>query len=179
MMSRALSIAFSFLAAAQVAAQTPPPQACATADHRAFDFWVGRWDVYRADTDALVAHSLVELMYDGCAIRENWMPHGRAGGGSLSAWDPAARRWRQTWVDSANTLARFEGGIADGAMVLTGRWLGYSSPGTEVTARMTYAQREAGSVSQRVEVSTDGGRTWSLAAAFVYRPAARHSALDR
>jgi hypothetical protein len=106
------------------------PSACSSAEHRAFDFWVGRWDVYRTDTDALVAHSLIERMYDGCAIRESWMPHGRAGGGSLSAWDPAARMWRQTWVDSANAHASFEGGIESGAMVLTGRWLGYNGPGT-------------------------------------------------
>ena len=161
-------------AAGEASAQSPPPSPCASAGHRAFDFWVGRWDVYRTDTNALVAHSLVERMYDGCAIRESWMPHGRAGGGSLSAWDPAARRWRQTWVDSANTHASFEGGVENGAMVLTGRWLGYNGPGTEVLARMTYSRRDGGAVSQRVEVSTDAGRTWSLAADFLYRPGARH-----
>jgi len=179
MKSRATLIAASVLAASPAAAQTPPaspvpPPACASHGHRAFDFWLGRWDVYRTDTDALVAHSVIERMYDGCAIRESWMPHGRAGGGSLSAFDPAAQRWRQTWVDSNNGYATFEGGIADGAMVLTGRWLGYNGPGTEMLARMTYTPRDAGAVSQRVEVSADGGRSWNLAADFLYRPAGRH-----
>lgn len=176
-----LSFLLAALAAAGAASaqvQAPPP-ACSSAEHRAFDFWVGRWDVYRTDTNALVAHSLVERMYDGCAIRESWMPHGRAGGGSLSAWDPAARLWRQTWVDSANTHASFEGAVESGAMVLAGRWLGYNGPGTEVRARMTYARRGEGAVSQRVEVSTDAGRTWTLGADFLYRPAARHSSIDR
>jgi hypothetical protein len=177
LLSAAALLALAGAASAQSPA--PPPPACASAEHRAFDFWVGRWDVYRTDTNALVAHSLVERMYDGCAIRESWMPHGRAGGGSLSAWDPAARRWRQTWVDSANTHASFEGGADGGAMVLTGRWLGYNGPGTEVLARMTYARRAEGAVSQRVEVSGDGGRSWALAADLLYRPAARHSSLDR
>ena len=156
----------------------PRPPACGSAEHRQFDFWVGRWDVHRSDTDALVAHSMIELMYGGCAVRENWMPHGRAGGGSLSSWDPAARRWRQTWVDGGNTYAAFEGGIENGAMVLRGRWLGFNGPGTEVLARMTYRRGEDGTVSQRVEVSTDEGRSWSLGSDLVYRPAARHSALD-
>lgn len=151
-------------------APAPSPPACASAEHRAFDFWIGRWDVYRTDSNALVAHSLIERMYDGCAIRENWMPHGRAGGGSLSTWDPAARRWRQTWVDSANTYAAFEGGIVDGAMVLTGRWLGYNGPGRDVLARMTYSRQATGAVLQRVEVSNDEGRTWTLGAALLYRP---------
>ncbi|HYG31002.1 MAG TPA: hypothetical protein VD887_12420 [Allosphingosinicella sp.] len=160
-----------------VAAQTPtpapaaPPPMCTSAEHRAFDFWVGRWDVYRADTNALVAHSLIERMYDGCAIRENWMPHGRAGGGSLSTWDPAARRWCQTWVDSANTYAVFEGGFSGGQMVLTGRWLGYSGPGTDVPARMTYSVQPSGAVLQRVDISNDAGETWTLGAALLYRRA--------
>ena len=174
------ALAAAVPASAQGPAPVPPPASpCTSAGHRAFDFWVGRWDVYRTDTNALVAHSLVERMYDGCAIRESWMPHGRAGGGSLSAFDPAARRWRQTWVDSANTHASFEGAVENGAMVLTGRWRGYTGPGTEVTARMTYARGESGVVSQRVEVSNDGGRSWTLGASFLYRPAARHSSIDR
>jgi len=165
-------------AAASAAAQAPAP-ACTSAEHRAFDFWVGRWDVYRTDTDALVAHSLVERMYDGCAIRENWMPHGRAGGGSLSSYDPAARRWRQTWVDSANGHAAFEGGIEAGAMVLTGRWRGYGGPGTEVLARMRYTRQDGRGVVQRVEASDDGGRSWRLDAEFLYRPAPAHSSNRR
>ena len=49
--------------------------ACASADHRAFDFWVGRWDVYpTAQPEKLVAHSLIERLYGGCAVRENWSP---------------------------------------------------------------------------------------------------------
>jgi len=171
-------VALTADASAQGPALAPPPPACATAEHRAFDFWVGRWDVLRTDTNALVAHSVVESMYDGCAIRESWMPHGRAGGGSLSNWVPAQRRWRQTWVDAQNGYATFEGGIESGAMVLTGRWLGYNGPGTEVLARMTYARRDAGAVSQRVDVSTDDGRTWTLAADYLYRPAARHLASE-
>ena len=173
-------LVFAPTAAAALENVAPAPQtACDTADHRAFDFWAGRWDVYRSDSGGLVAHSLVELMYDGCAIRENWMPHGRAGGGSLSAWDPAARVWRQTWVDSANGHASFEGGMAGPSMVLAGRWRGLNGPGTQVPARMTYTPLQDGSVSQRVEVSNDDGRSWSLAAEFLYRPAARHSALPR
>ena len=167
------------LAAAQAAppsaAPAAPPPACASADHHAFDFWIGRWDVYRTDTHALVAHSLVELMYDGCAVRENWMPNGRAGGGSLSTWDPAARRWRQTWVDAANTYAAFEGGVEGGAMVIAGRWLGYNGPGTSVLAKMTYTPGGDGSVTQRVDVSNDEGRSWSLGSEFLYRRAAMNA----
>jgi hypothetical protein len=43
---------------------------------------------------------------------------------------------------------------------------------------MTYGRREDGAVSQRLEVSNDRGRSWSLGADLLYRPAPRHSALD-
>ena len=33
-------------APAPAAPATPPPPACESAEHRQFDFWVGRWDVY-------------------------------------------------------------------------------------------------------------------------------------
>ena len=152
-----------------------PPQLCRSAEHRQFNFWVGRWDVYRAGTENLVAHSLVELMYDGCAIRESWMPHGRAGGGSLSTYNPRDGRWHQTWVDSVNGYALFVGGLENEAMILTGTWHGINGPGTSSLARMTYSRQPEGAVLQRVETSVDGGRTWSENAGLLYKPAASHS----
>lgn len=101
-------------------AAAPPPSPCATPDHRAFDFWVGAWDVYPSGATRLVAHSLIERLYGGCAIRENWMPLGKTGGGSLSSFVPDEHAWRQTWVDSAGTRVEFKGGMEGGRMVLTG-----------------------------------------------------------
>jgi len=88
----------------------PPPPACATPQHRQFDFWVGSWDVYPTGTNQLVAHSLIERRYNGCAIRENWMPLRGQGGGSFSAWRAGADNWRQTWVDSNGSYWHFVGG---------------------------------------------------------------------
>src|SRR4051794_35724408 len=52
----------------------PPPPACTAPEFRQFDFWVGRWDVYPTGTDRLVAHSLIENLSAGCAIRKNQGP---------------------------------------------------------------------------------------------------------
>ena len=70
------------LLAGSAAAQPPQPASpCASADHEALDFWVGRWDVYKTGTDTKVADSLIERLYGGCAIRENWMPSSGTPGG--------------------------------------------------------------------------------------------------
>jgi hypothetical protein len=46
---------------------------------------------------------------NGCAIRENWMPLNGNAGGSLSGYDPATRRWHQTWIGSTPGVVSFEG----------------------------------------------------------------------
>src|SRR4051812_40803361 len=92
---------------AQTPAKAPPPSPCASSDHRAFDFWVGSWDVTPNGSEKLVAHSLIERLYGGCAIRENWMPLKGTGGGSLSSWVPEEKAWRQAWVDSSGARVDF------------------------------------------------------------------------
>ena len=69
----------------------PKPNPCAGAAHHAFDFWVGKWDVTPYGGGPLVAHSLIESLYGGCAIRENWMPLKGTGGGSLTIANAAAQ----------------------------------------------------------------------------------------
>ena len=171
-------IALAFAAAALVQTATPaqskgpPADLCAGPEFGQFDFWVGRWDVYRADTNQLVAHSLIERLYNGCAIRENWMPLENQGGpgGSLNSYRRANRSWVQYWTDSANNLNEYSGGLENGKMVLTGtrhKWDGEAVP-----ARMVYEALPDGSVTQTGFSSTDGGKTWQLSYKMIYRRAA-------
>jgi len=153
-------------AAAPASAQqatAPAPPTCAAAEFHQLDFWAGRWDVYPTGTDKLVAHSLIEPVY-GCGIRENWMPLGKPGGGSLSIYVPEEKRWEQFWIDSSGTRAFFTGGWDGTAMVITGKWGG-------PLVRMTYSKNADGSVRQHGEQSTDEGKTWADSFDFTYRRA--------
>ena len=159
-------------ASAPIAKPAPPPP-CATQNHRQFDFWIGKWDVRPNGKPNIVAHSLIERLYDGCAIRENWMPlSASGGGGSLNLFDTHTGTWRQTWVDSSGTRVDFEGGYARDAMVLTGLWRDVLGPGKDGLVRMTYTRQPAGAVRQLGEVSIDGGKTWAPSFDFIYSPAA-------
>ena len=151
----------------------PPPASCDTAEHKQFDFWVGKWDVYRPDTGQLVAHSLVEKLYGGCAVRENWMPIGGTGGGSLNSWRPSESKWRQTWTDSGNNWNEYAGGMDGLLMVLTGSSM--KAGGGAAPVRMTYEAKPDGSVVQTGYQSGDDGKSWSLAYQFIYRPASSPS----
>jgi hypothetical protein len=152
-----------------LAQTSPPPPACAAAEHRQFDYWIGHWDVYPSGKDQLVAHSLVEKLYAGCTIRENWMPLKGAGGGSLNMYDSGDKRWHQTWHDSSNSRIEFDGGLAGKEMVLTGFWPGVNGPGKDGLIRMVYTPNADGSVRQHGSVSTDQGMTWSPSFDFIYR----------
>jgi hypothetical protein len=163
-------LAASMLASTAFAAATPPAKACTSAAHRQFDFWVGKWDVYpKAAPTKLVAHSHIENLYDGCAIRENWMPLTNSGGGSLNAYNPAKKNWHQFWTDNSNASGSFDGGWDGKAMVLTGVWPQPAHP--EQMTRMTYTPLKDGSVEQMGVTSDDHGKTWQPSFDFIYKRA--------
>ena len=157
----------------QASAATPPPApACTAPEHRQFDFWVGYWDVYPAGQSKIIAHSLIENLYSGCTIRENWRPLSGNNGGSINMYDPGDKRWHQTWHDSQNSRVEFDGGLAGKEMVLTGFWAGVNGPGKDGLIRMVYTPNADGSVRQHGLISTDQGMTWSDSFDFTYKKSA-------
>jgi hypothetical protein len=156
-------------------APSPPPaaapaQPCGSPEHRQFDFWVGQWDVYPTGKDKQVARSLIENLYSGCVIRENWMPFTGTPGGSLNTYDPEDKKWHQVWMDAGNARVSFDGEFINGQMVLTGFWKGAQGPGKDGLVRMTYSRLDAGAVRQMGEISEDQGKTWKPFFDFTYRP---------
>jgi hypothetical protein len=163
---RAMVVA-AMLVSTSVQSQTAPPPACAAPEFSQFDFWVGYWDVYPTGSDKLAAHSRIEKLYKGCAIRENWMPLSGNDGGSLNTYVAGTKEWRQLWTDSSASWAEFRGGFDGKAMVLTGT--GFAPNGA--LTRMTYSRNPDGSVRQLGENSGDKGVTWTPGFDFTYRPA--------
>ncbi|MEO8141578.1 MAG: hypothetical protein ABI617_02860 [Sphingomicrobium sp.] len=164
----------SLLAAAILAQAAPPPvpAGCTNPEARQFDFWVGTWEVRPRGADQIIAHSLIEKRYSGCAIRENWMPLGKeitGGGGSLSLYDQRRKQWRQTWVDSSGTRVDLDGGLVEGRMSIAGNWANFVGPGQDALVRMHYQLQPDGEVRQWGERSTDGGKNWSATFDFLYR----------
>ncbi|EAQ30356.1 hypothetical protein NAP1_06250 [Erythrobacter sp. NAP1] len=147
----------------------PPPPACASEAHGGFDLWVGEWDVFPNGSDTQVANSRIERLSGGCSIRETWMPFRGSGGQSMSMLNHTTDRWEQTWVGADGKRVDFEGGVVDGAMVLTGYWDDVAGPGQDALVRMTYSKLDDGSVRQHGEASTDHGLSWQTSFDFIYR----------
>jgi hypothetical protein len=156
---------------AQTSTPSPAPTGCHSQEHQHFDFWVGRWNVYsKAAPDTKIADSLIEALYDGCAIRENWKPLKGSGGGSLSAYRPGDRQWHQVWLDGQGSWVEFTGAWNGTSMVIEGLWPQPGHPGRRT--RMTYTPLPDGSVEQRGESSDDNGTNWQPSFDFIYRRAA-------
>jgi hypothetical protein len=152
------------------------PRSCDTREHHGFDFWIGDWAVVvhsRASSDASEWHEThgsnhIAPVLDGCAIEERFTAEdGKLGswsGRSLSAWVPASKTWRQTWVDDQGSYLAFTGGLAGGEMILVGE----PKPGGKVM-RMVFSRIAKDTLDWRWESSSDGGKSWKAVMTIAYR----------
>jgi len=138
------------------------PGACVSTAARAFDFWIGSWEV-TTPQGQLAGHNRIESALGGCVLRENWVGTSGNAGHSFNTYDARRGVWHQTWVDNQGSLLLLEGGLVEAAMVLEGETSGPA--GQRVLNRITWSVEsgDGSRVRQLWETSTDAGATWSIA----------------
>ena len=149
----------TFAVAAALAASVPPSWAvapCEAPEYRAFDFWLGEWQV-RTPDGKLAGTNRIAREYGGCVLHERYDTARGYSGESLNTYDAGRRTWHQTWVDSSGTLLLLEGGLRNGSMVLEGQTIATDSRPTR--HRITWTPNADGSVRQLWE-STDAKGQW-------------------
>jgi hypothetical protein len=137
--------------------------------HHQFDFWIGKWDVTNTGDHKPAGSSLIESLYGGCTLRENWRETG-FNGGSLNTYNVADKHWHQTWTDSSGTWREFVGGLEHGKMVLIWRHASVKFDGKAVQERIIFSRNPDGSVRQYSDQSLDGAN-WILRYDYTYRHA--------
>lgn len=147
----------------------PPPPGCASPEHHQFDFWIGEWNVSDTKTGQAGGASIIESLYGGCGIRENWSDP-QITGGSLNIYDNADHRWHQFWIDSSGARREFIGGLDDsGKMVLVAHVPSVLHPELIIQVRMILTANPDGSVEQVSDMSRDNGVTWVPRYDYTYR----------
>jgi hypothetical protein len=138
--------------------------------HRAFDFWIGEWDVHGKDGTRVGTNS-IQRAIGGCALHERYDTGRGYHGQSFNVYDASRKVWHQTWVDSSGLLLLLEGGVRDGNMVLEGKTV--AADGRVVRQRITWTPNPDGSVRQFWE-STNARGEWTVAfdGKYTRRPAA-------
>jgi len=149
---------FSLILGLQVmsAASATP---CDDSQHRAFDFWIGEWQVKTPD-GKVAGVNRIEREYGGCVLHERYDTGRGYSGESLNIYDAGRKVWHQTWVDTSGTLLVLEGGIREGKMVLEGQTVAADNQVTK--HRISWTPNQDGSVRQLWE-STDAKGGWVTA----------------
>src|SRR5512138_595862 len=159
MSMRALAVRLSLGASIALVSVHCTASTCDSAAHRAFDFWVGQWQV-KTLHGKLAGVNRIEREYDGCVLHERYTTSRGYRGESLNIYDASRKVWHQTWVDTTGLLLLLEGGIRDGTMVLEGQTVDANAQATK--HRITWTPNADGSVRQLWE-STDAGGRWTTA----------------
>ena len=140
------------------------PVACASAEHRQFDFWIGEWDV-KNPQGLQAGTSSVQLILGKCIIYENWSSGSGSDGKSFNIYDVNDKKWHQTYVDDKGTFTHYIGGLVNGEMAVIA-----DTPvaGKSTLAKMTFSKLPNGDVRQHGENSTDEGKSWTTTFDLIY-----------
>jgi beta-lactamase regulating signal transducer with metallopeptidase domain len=134
---------------------------------RAFDFWVGKWNVVDS-TGKSLGVNVISKNENGYLLTEKWHDSQGGSGTSVNFFDPADKMWHQIWVDSKGSVIRFKGAWKNDRMELSGTSVDAAGKSKSVT--MTLTPQQDRTVRQQIEESKDGGTTWSTLFEGVYHP---------
>ena len=131
---------------------------CSAPEASQFDYWVGDWTLYSADT-VTGSNSIYKIM-DGCTVQENFSnPKTGYLGKSWSVYNPRTKEWSQTWVDNQGGYIPLTGTFENGKMTLT------TPPrklpnGKEIISRMVFYNISKESFDWTWEATMDAGASW-------------------
>ena len=146
-----------------------PPQPCDRPEQKQFDFWVGDWDLTSpgAKSGEVVHNSnTIKRILGGCIVQENFVGNAAPEqapqllGMSVSVFDLASGKWKQTWVDNQGSYLDFTGEFKDKQMVLSRE--ATRPDGTAVMQRMVWKNITANEFDWSWERSKDKGQTWEV-----------------
>ncbi len=149
---------FFLISFSSVAQSTTVP--CSSPEASQFDFWIGTWDLYSADT--ITGTNTIYKIMDGCAVQENFegAKNGYVGK-SWSMFNPRTKNWQQTWVDNQGGYIALNGKFENNTMTLT---TGVQKiNGKDQINRMRFYNIKKDGFEWEWESSADNGSTWRSA----------------
>lgn len=138
-------------------AQPAPPPPCQEEVYRAFDFWIGTWNVTSQGKQA--GTNRITSQEGGCLILEEWTGAQGGTGQSYNFYDTGIEKWRQVWVSGFGTID-YAGGLDDeGRMVLEGT-IAYRN-GTTNGFRGVWTPNPDGTVTQHFTQQDNETGEWA------------------
>ncbi|UTW53819.1 hypothetical protein [Kordiimonas sp. SCSIO 12610] len=141
------------------AQQSPPPNPCeADENFRAFDFWLGKWNVSVKSTGQNAGVNTITVIEDGCALLEQWQSANGTTGQSINYYNPNTEKWRQVWVARGYSIDMV-GGMKDGSMELVGT-ISYYGNKTDAQIKGIWTPNDDGTVRQHFLQYNKETETW-------------------
>lgn len=146
-------------------AQAPPAYGCDSPQSKRLDFWLGDWELTHSGGKS--ANHITKTL-DGCVVLEQFRgaPGTKLDGTSVSIFDRAAKRWKQTWVDNAGGYLDFAGSEDGGDMVFE---RAFEKDGKRIGQRMVFREVKRDSLKWLWQRSDDGGSNWKTTWEIDYR----------
>lgn len=133
---------------------------CTEPEFRAFDFWLGEWDVTDSATGNVAGKNSITQMEGGCMLLESWVGAGGGTGTSVNYFNPALQQWRQLWISAGRYSIDISGGMREGSMHLIGNI--YPFGGAAARFRGTWTPAADGSVRQFFEQYNEATSSWDV-----------------
>lgn len=134
-------------------------------EYRQLDFWVGEWDVFNTLQQKVGTSSVQSILKD-CVVYENWKDGVGGEGKSFNKFNPSLQKWEQFWVADTGTTTHYTGALEGDRMVYLADTK--TAAGAPYLQRLSFTPLAADKVRQFAEISTDGGKTWSVGYDFTY-----------
>ena len=149
---------------AAFAQQPEPKYGCDAPESKQLDFWVGDWTTTHSGGKGV---NQISKVLDGCVILETFTggPSTKLNGISISTYDRATKKWKQTWSDNTATYMDFEGGTKDGKFMF---WREAEDGGKKFQQRMVFQDVTKDRLNWLWQASIDGGKTWKTTWNIVY-----------
>jgi len=146
-----LCLIVSFLLSGIMTAQAKSPCNCCTDNHKAFDFWIGKWRVTNPNGSEAGVNTISKIQ-DGCMLREEWIS-ATAGytGTSYNYYDSNTGKWNQLWIDNQGGILKLVGNYVNNKMILESEEQ-KNKAGKLVKNRITWTKKNDGTVLQVWEV---------------------------
>lgn len=153
--------------------ESTAPTSCDTPQHHQMDFWVGDWQVFDAQSKALVAYDHVEKQYEGCVIQESLTfltdmyrrpgARVRLAGVALNRFD--GESWLQMWADN-----QWGAILLRGAPNAAGHMEFVSVvPSRHRDVKLVYEEHSDGTLRILQYVAPAGSGTWTQYGDLLYR----------
>lgn len=128
--------------------------ACCNENSRAFDFWLGEWEVTANGKSA--GHNSIDKLQGECVLRENWTSASPGyTGTSYNFYNTTKKQWQQLWLDNQGGSLELAGQRVGQQMILSSDKL-KNDKGQDVQHKITWTYNDDGTVRQLWETTTEG-----------------------